>query len=86
MSDFLGQNVLICPFCILLIILYPDMMKIKQETVSIYQLNIVDFYNIPIGNVKNLVSSFFDKGKHVLHYENLQLYLRLRLKQKSVAY
>ena len=41
---------------------------------SNYQLKIVDFYNIPIGNVRKLV----------LHYENLQLYLRLGLKQKKV--
>ena len=40
---------------------------------SNYQLKIVDFYNIPIGNVRKLV----------LHYENLQLYLRLGLKQKK---
>ena len=26
---------------------------------------IADFYKIPIGNVKNLVSNFIDKGKYV---------------------
>ena len=42
---------------------------------SEYQIKFADLYNIPIGNVKNLY-----KGKYVLHYENLQLYLRLGLK------
>ena len=42
-----------------------------------YQLNIADFYNISINNAKKLVLNFFDKEMYVLHYENLQLYLRL---------
>ena len=44
---------------------------------------ISDFYNIPIGNIKKLVRNFFDKEKYVLHYEHLQLYLRLQLKLKK---
>ena len=50
---------------------------------SEYQLKIADLSNIPIGNVKNLEPNFFDKEKYVLHYENLELYLRLRLKLKK---
>ena len=54
---------------------------------SHYQLEIADLYNIPITNVKKSVHSFFDKEKYVLHYKNLQLYLRLGLKQKKyIAY
>ena len=54
---------------------------------SNYQLQIADFYNIPTGTVKKLVPSFFDKERYVLHYEKLQLYLRLRLKpQKCIMY
>ena len=41
-------------------------------------------YNIPLGNVKKLVSNVFDKEKYVIHCENLQLYLRLRLKLKKI--
>ena len=53
---------------------------------SIYQLKIADFYNIFIGNFKEIVP-IFDKEKYVLHYENLQLYLRLELKlKKYIAY
>ena len=63
--------------------LAPDKIKIKKEMLSEYQLKITDLYNIPIGNVKKLVPNFFDKKKYVLHYENLQLYLRQRLKLKK---
>ena len=49
-----------------------------------YQLKIANLYNIPIGNVKKLVPNFFDKEKYVIHYENLQLYLRLGLKLKKI--
>ena len=52
-----------------------------------YKLKIADLYNIPIGNVKKIVSNFFDKEKYVIHYENLQLYLKLGLKlKKCIAY
>ena len=47
-----------------------------------YHVIIADLYNIPIGNVKKLVPNFFDKEMYVLHYENLQLFLRLGLKLK----
>ena len=52
-----------------------------------YQVKITDLYNITIGNVKKLVPNFFDKGKYVIHYENLRLSLRLGLKlKKYIAY
>ena len=50
---------------------------------SIYQLLIADFHNIPLGNVIKLVPQFSDKEKCMLHYENLQLYLRLGLKLRE---
>ena len=51
-----------------------------------YQLKIADFYSIPIGNVRKLLPNFFNREKFVLHYENLQLYLRLglRLLKKNI--
>ena len=49
-----------------------------------YQLKIADLCNIPIDNVKKLVPNFFDKEKYLIHYENLQLYLRLGLKIKKI--
>ena len=50
---------------------------------SKYQLMILDFCNIFIGNIKDFMPNFFHKEKYVLHYENLQLYLKLELKLKT---
>ena len=60
--------------------LAPDKIEYKKEMLSDYQLEIEDLSNIPIGNVKKLVPNFFDKEKHVIHYKNWQLHLRLELK------
>ena len=67
--------------------LAPDKIEIKKEILFSYQLKISDFYKIPIGNVKKLMPNIFYKKKYVLHYENLQLYLRLgsKLKKYTVA-
>ena len=51
---------------------------------SKYQLISADFYNIFIGDVKRLVLNFFDKEKHVLHYEKLQFYWRIGLKLEKI--
>ena len=64
--------------------LAPDKIEIKREMLSDYQLKIADHYNIPVGNVKKLVLIFFDKEKYVIHYQNLQLYLKLGLKLKKI--
>ena len=54
---------------------------------SDYQLKIAYLYNIASDNVKKLVPNFIDKEKHVIHYENVELYLRLGLKlKKYIAY
>ena len=69
--------------------LVPDEIEIKRELLSNYQLNVAEFYNIPIGNAKNLVPNFFDKGKCVIHYGNLQLTFlenRIKTKKKYIAY
>ena len=41
--------------------LAPGKIEIKRELLSSYRLIIADFYNIPIGNVKELVLNFIDK-------------------------
>ena len=64
--------------------LAPGKIEIKKELLPKYQLLISDFYKIPIGNVKILVPNFFDKEKYVLHFENLQLYLKLWLKLEKM--
>ena len=66
--------------------LAPDKIQMKREMLSDYQLKITNLYNIPIGNVKKLVPNFFHKEKYVIHYENLQLFLRLGLKLKIYVY
>ena len=63
--------------------LAPDQIEIKREMFSDYQLKIADLFNIPISNVEKLVPNIFDKEKYVIHYENLQVYLRLGLKLKN---
>ena len=49
-----------------------------------YQLKMADLYNILSINVKKIVSKFFDKKQYVIHYGNLQLYLRLGLRLKKI--
>ena len=51
---------------------------------SKYQLNIADLYNICIGTVKKLLPNFLSKEKYVLHFQKLQLYLKLELKFKKI--
>ena len=55
-------------------------LEMKREIVSNYQLKIANDLYIFISNVKKLVPNFFNKEKYVLHYKNLQLYLRLAIK------
>ena len=40
--------------------LAPGKIEIKKEIMSNYQIKVVDFYNIPIDNVKKLVHNFFE--------------------------
>ena len=61
-----------------------DKTEIKREILSDYPLKFPDHYNIPIGNAKKLAANIFDKEKHVIHYENFKLYLRLGLKLKKM--
>ena len=71
-------------------LLAPNEIKIKREMLSESQLKITDLYkwfiqmNYRIDNAKKLVLNFFAKENYVLHYENLQLYLRLGLKLKKI--
>ena len=61
----------------------PDKTEIKIEILFEYQVKIADSYNIPVSNVTKSVLNSFCKEKYVLHYEHLQLYLRLVLKLKK---
>ena len=63
-------------------LLASDKVEIIKQMLSRCQLKIVDFYSIPICSVTNLVLNLFDKE---LHYENVQLYLRLGSKLKNTS-
>ena len=64
--------------------LAPYKIEKKKDILCEYQLKIADLYNIPISSIKKLVPNFFENKNYVLHYENLQLYLRLGLKLKKI--
>ena len=51
---------------------------------SSYCKQILETFNITIGQVKKLVSTLNDEEKYVLHCRNLQLYLDLGLRLKKV--
>ena len=47
---------------------------------SKYCIDIADKYGIKVGGVNKLVPNLGEKGRYILHYRNLQLYLSLRMK------
>ena len=49
----------------------------------IYVSKLLIFITYLLAMLKKLVLNLFDKAKYVIHYENLQLYLRLELKLKK---
>ena len=60
-------------------------LQIKQKSKERYCLSInkgLLIYATLLEYVQKIVANFFDKDRYVLHYQNLQLYLRLRLKLK----
>ena len=65
-------------------VLVPDKIELeKKKMLFQYQLKIVNSYNIPIGNNKNLVPNFLIRKNMCLN-ENLQLYVRLGLKLTKI--
>ena len=57
---------------------------VTTNLLSPYCKQILEKFNITIGQVKKLIPTLADKQKYVLHYRNLQLYLDLGLKLKKV--
>ena len=51
---------------------------------SKYCIDIADKYGIKVGGVNKLVPNLGEKGRYILHYRNLQLYLSLRMKLVSI--
>ena len=50
---------------------------------SDYSKNIADEYEIKVGDVKDLIPNLDDKPNYLLHYRNLQLYVRLENNEKD---
>ena len=66
--------------------LAPDKIEIKKEMFSDYQLKVLIFVTSLLSILQKLVpiSNFPDQEKYVIHYEKLNLYVRLGLKLKKV--
>ena len=63
--------------------LAPEKEKIKREWMSVYQTKLVDELKVDM-NEEKLVLTLQDKENYVLHYKNLQLYLKFGMKLKKV--
>ena len=64
--------------------LAPEKIKVTKEMLSLYCESIREKFNITIGQVHKLIPTLGSKGKYVLHYRKLQLYLNLGLKVTKV--
>ena len=63
--------------------LAPEKLVVTNDILSKYK-EIVDKYEIKVGDVKKLIPNLGNKTKNVLHYRNLQLYLSLRIKLTKI--
>ena len=64
--------------------LAPEKMVVREEMLSDYSREILGREGMTIGKVEKLIPNLKDKEKYVLHYRNLQLYLKLGLKLKKI--
>ena len=64
--------------------LAPEKMIVREEMLSDYSREILGREGMTIGKVQKLIPNLKDKEKYVLHYRNLQLYLKLGLKLKKI--
>ena len=64
--------------------LAPEKIVVREEMLSDYSREILGREGMTIGKVQKLIPNLKDKEKYVLHYRNLQLYLKLGLKLKKI--
>ena len=64
--------------------LAPEKLEISSDMLSKYSSDIADKYEIKVGGVNKLVPNLRDKEKHIVHYSNLQLYLKLGMKLSKI--
>ena len=55
--------------------LAPKKIKVKEEMLSPYQLEIKNKYDIKVGITNNLIPNLLSKEKYVVHYRDLKYYL-----------
>ena len=64
--------------------LAPEKMLVKPEMLSDYSKGILEGEKMTIGKVEKLIPNLYNKTKYVLHYRNLQLYLKLGMKLTKI--
>ena len=60
--------------------LCPEHISVYYEMLSNYCKNIVDKFDIKVGNVKKLIPNLYDKNKYIVHCKNLEYDLKLGMK------
>ena len=60
--------------------LCPEHISDNYEMLSNYCKDIVNKYNMKVGNVKKLIPYLHDKIRYPVHYKNLRYYLKLGMK------
>ena len=61
-----------------------EKLKISQNMLSNYCFSITNEYGIKIVGVNKLVPNLGNKGKYIVHYRNIQLYLSLGIKLTKI--
>ena len=64
--------------------LAPEKMTVKPEMLSDYSREILEREKMAIGKVEKLIPNLYNIEKYVIHYRNLQLYLKLGMKLKKI--
>ena len=62
----------------------PEKVEVKYEMLSKYCKGIVDWYDIEVAGVKKLIPNLNDKSEYIVHYKDLEYYLSLGMKLKTI--
>ena len=64
--------------------LAPEKILVSDQMLSPYCKELKESQNNTSGRVHKLIPKLMDKEKYLLHYKNLQLYLKLGLRLKKI--